>query len=57
VKPALSGKSFYWWHWTKQMSLYSQYEAEKARWLRNHPDATPIQIQIAFEAIARRLGL
>lgn len=36
---------------------WSQYEAAKAAWLRNHPKATPQQIERAFKAIARKLGV
>ena len=39
------------------MATYQQYEYEKQAWLRRHPDATPAQIDRAFQAIARRLGL
>lgn len=36
---------------------WQRYEAEKAYWLRQHPNATPAQIERAARAIARRLGL
>ena len=36
---------------------YHRYEAEKALWLRTHPNATPEQIERACRAIARRLGV
>lgn len=36
---------------------YQRYEAEKAAWLRAHPKATADQIERAFRAIARKLGL
>jgi hypothetical protein len=39
------------------MSKFSQYEAEKRAWLHLHPDASPDQIQDAFRAIARKLGV
>lgn len=39
------------------MSSYAAYDYEKQAWLRDHPDATPAQIERAFKAIARRLGL
>jgi len=39
------------------MATYQQYEYEKQAWLRRHPDATASQIDRAFQAIARRLGL
>lgn len=39
------------------MPTHSRYEAEKAAWLRAHPRATPDQIERAFRAIARRLGV
>lgn len=39
------------------MATYALYEAEKAIWLRDHPNATPAQVLRAFQAIARRLGL
>lgn len=39
------------------MSLHRQYEAEKARWLRVNPGATPEQTEEAFKQIARELGI
>jgi len=36
---------------------YSSYEREKAAWLRANPQATPQQIERAFQAIAKRLGV
>jgi len=39
------------------MATYALYEAEKAIWLRQNPQATPAQIMRAYQAIARRLGL
>jgi hypothetical protein len=39
------------------MATYQLYEYEKQAWIRRHPDATPAQIERAFKAIARRLGL
>lgn len=39
------------------MASYQLYEFEKAAWLRKHPEATTAQIDRAFRAIARRLGL
>lgn len=36
---------------------YAAYEHAKAQWLRQHPDATPAQIEEAFRQIAKRLGL
>lgn len=39
------------------MSIYKRYEAAKAQWLRNNPNATPEQIEAAFKRIARELGV
>lgn len=39
------------------MSPQQQYEAEKARWLRVNPGATPEKIEEAFKRIARKLGI
>jgi hypothetical protein len=39
------------------MSKFSQHEAEKRAWLQLHPDASPEQIESAFRAIARKLGV
>jgi len=39
------------------MAAYQLYEYEKQAWLRRNPEATPAQIERAFMAIARRLGL
>lgn len=39
------------------MSPHQQYEAEKARWLRVNPGATPEQIEEAFKQIARELRI
>jgi hypothetical protein len=39
------------------MSAHQQYVAEKARWLRVNPGATPEQIEEAFKQIARKLGI
>lgn len=39
------------------MASYQLYEYEKQAWLRDHPNATSDQIDRAFQAIARRLGL
>lgn len=36
---------------------YQRYEAEKAAWLSRHPSASAAEIERAFQAIARRLGL
>lgn len=36
---------------------YQRYEAAKAAWLRTHPNATADQIERAYRAIARRLGV
>lgn len=36
---------------------YQQYESAKAAWLRANPQATPAQIEAAFQRIARRLGI
>lgn len=38
-------------------ATYRAYEAEKARWLAQNPTATPVQIERAFQAIAKRLGI
>ena len=42
---------------TQHPALHAAYAAEKAAWLRAHPDATPEQIEAAIKAIAERLGL
>jgi hypothetical protein len=39
------------------MSAYHRYEIEKRAWVNAHPDATPEQIEQAFRAIARKLGV
>ncbi len=39
------------------MSTYATYEAQKAAWLRAHPEATAEQIEAAFAEIARELGI
>ena len=37
--------------------LYSAYKSAKDAWLLAHPYATALEIERAFVAIARRLGL
>lgn len=39
------------------MSPHQRYSAEKDAWLRANPGATAEQIERAFQAIARRLGI
>ena len=39
------------------MPIYKLYEAEKARWLRLNPGATPEEIEEAFKRIAKRFGV
>jgi hypothetical protein len=39
------------------VSIYQRYEIEKRAWVNAHPEATPEQIEQAFRAIARRLGV
>jgi hypothetical protein len=39
------------------VSTFQRYESEKRAWLNAHPDATPDQIEAAFRAIARKLGV
>jgi hypothetical protein len=39
------------------MSAYHRYEIEKRAWVNAHPDASPEQIEQAFRAIARKLGV
>lgn len=34
-----------------------QYEAEKARWIDQHPEATPQEYQAAMREIARKVGV
>ena len=33
-----------------------QYEAEKARWIAEHPEATPREYEAAMHTIADRIG-
>jgi hypothetical protein len=35
----------------------SQYEFLKAEWIRNHPEATPLQYEKAMRSIARKCGI
>lgn len=37
--------------------IMKQYATEKAAWLSGHPNAPLAQIEAAYAAIARRLGL
>jgi hypothetical protein len=53
---ALVPRAFGGFFWEK-IKMYRKYEAEKQAWLRAHPNATPEQIEQAFQAIARRLGI
>jgi hypothetical protein len=39
------------------MSSYKVYESEKRAWLLRNPNATQAQIELAFKAIAWRLGI
>lgn len=39
------------------MNKFQQYEAEKSKWLADHKDASPADIEVAFAAIAKRLGI
>lgn len=41
----------------KNMSKWSEYEAQKSEWIAKHPAATPKQYQEAMASIARKLGL
>jgi len=38
-------------------NIYAQYKTAKDLWLRQHPHATALEIERAFIAIAKRLGL
>lgn len=40
-----------------QRELMAAYEAEKAKWVKQHPWATPQQYEQALRRIAERLGL
>lgn len=40
-----------------QTEAVRQYEAEKARWIDAHPEATPQEYQAAMRAIAQRVCL
>lgn len=39
------------------MNKHIRYEIEKRSWLSQHLNATPEQIELAFQAIAKRLGV
>ena len=39
------------------MNPYQRYSAEKAAWLCANPNATPEQIERAYQLIAKRLGV
>jgi hypothetical protein len=39
------------------MSTYQRYEQEKRAWAHTHPNASPEQLECAFKAIAKRLGI
>lgn len=36
---------------------YRVYDAEKARWVREHPNATPAEYEAAMAELVKRLGL
>lgn len=36
---------------------FKLYEAEKATWVRRHPDSTPAQYQEAMRVIAQKCGI
>ena len=39
------------------MSNWSAYEAAKAAWIAEHPDATPAEYEAAIRQLAERLGV
>jgi hypothetical protein len=39
------------------MNTFQRYEQEKRAWVYTHPDASPEQLERAFKAIAKRLGI
>jgi hypothetical protein len=39
------------------MNPYQKYSLAKVEWLKANPGATPEQIEQAFQAIARKLGV
>jgi len=36
---------------------YARYDAQKAAWIAQHPDATPAEYQTAVRAIAKNCGV